>query len=279
MTPELFEQYKSEAEFREKYISPLLTRLGFQQVALTHGQQEFGKDLVFAESHLLAGIRYSATQVKHLKVVTQQDAPNLLRQIQEAFNAPFKVLGSHRDAHVASVYIMNSGTYSEGARTALAHGLEKTGYGDNVRILDGHRLKSLGTFVIYEQTRTQLARLRGLENQMDINYRIWTRLKESPDSGLREIQGSMLSGLEDFIANPITMRMHDDRVFEIVCSVWERAKTIDRLCAAMLNPCVDESWLRQHRFYLAEVVDGALEQAAPLMNVLSNEISNFRLLD
>jgi hypothetical protein len=61
----LYERYNDEAEFREKFVKPLLNRLGFYGVSEQHGSQEFGKDFVFSELHRLGGMRHHAAQVKH----------------------------------------------------------------------------------------------------------------------------------------------------------------------------------------------------------------------
>ena len=51
----LYERFKDEAEFREKFVKPLLNRLGYYGVSEQHGTQEFGKDFVFSELHRLGG--------------------------------------------------------------------------------------------------------------------------------------------------------------------------------------------------------------------------------
>jgi hypothetical protein len=61
----LYERFKDEAEFREKFVKPLLNRLGYYGVSEQHGAQEFGKDFVFSELHRLGGMRHYAAQVKH----------------------------------------------------------------------------------------------------------------------------------------------------------------------------------------------------------------------
>ena len=38
----LYERFKDEAEFREKFVKPLLNRLGYYGVSEQHGTQEFG---------------------------------------------------------------------------------------------------------------------------------------------------------------------------------------------------------------------------------------------
>src|SRR5438477_9254339 len=87
----LYERFKDEAEFREKFVKPLLNRLGFYGVSEQHGTQEFGKDFVFSELHRLGGMRNYAAQVKHERNIGQgRSVDDLLSQVRQAFAKPFK---------------------------------------------------------------------------------------------------------------------------------------------------------------------------------------------
>jgi hypothetical protein len=68
-----YHRFRNEAEFREKFVKPLLNRLGFYGVSETHGTQEFGKDFVFSELYRLGGMRHYAAQVKHEEKISQGD--------------------------------------------------------------------------------------------------------------------------------------------------------------------------------------------------------------
>src|ERR1700683_226046 len=87
----LYERFKDEADFRERFIKPLLNRLGFYNVSEQHGTQEFGKDFVFSELHRLAGTKHYAAQVKHKESINQgTPVIELLSQVRQAFATPFK---------------------------------------------------------------------------------------------------------------------------------------------------------------------------------------------
>src|SRR5438094_3499090 len=102
----LYERFKDEAEFREKFVKPLLNRLGFYGVSEQHGSQEFGKDFVFSELHRLGGMRHYAAQVKHEGKINQGGAVDeLLTQIRQAFSKPFTRADSPREGHVSAVYV------------------------------------------------------------------------------------------------------------------------------------------------------------------------------
>jgi len=67
--PAEFERYreprKSEENFIQKLLKPLLQRLGYYSVRDYHGSREFGKDLVFAEVDRFAEISYHGLQAKY----------------------------------------------------------------------------------------------------------------------------------------------------------------------------------------------------------------------
>ena len=86
-----YERFKDEAEFREKFVKPLLNRLGYYGVSEQHGTQEFGKDFVFSELHRLGGMRHYAAQVKPQERIKQGTSVDvLLSQVRQAFTKPFK---------------------------------------------------------------------------------------------------------------------------------------------------------------------------------------------
>lgn len=56
----LHQRFRDEAEFCEKFVKPLLNRLGYYGVSEQHGTHEFGKDFVFSELQRLGGMRHYA---------------------------------------------------------------------------------------------------------------------------------------------------------------------------------------------------------------------------
>ena len=95
----LYERFSNEAGFRDKFIRPLLNRLGFHGVSEQHGVHEFGKDFVFSEVHRLGGTKHYAAQVKHEKKINQgRSVDGLLTQIKQAFSTPFKRVSQSENA-------------------------------------------------------------------------------------------------------------------------------------------------------------------------------------
>lgn len=159
----LYGQFKDEADFRDRFIRPLLNRLGFYGVSEQHGTQEFGKDFVFSELHRLGGMRHYAAQVKHEETINQGKAVDeLLTQARQAFAKPFTRPDSPRACYVSAVYIFNSGEIATNAKEQLAAYLEREHFGDNVIFLAGERLVALNEFATLQTDANVRARLVGL---------------------------------------------------------------------------------------------------------------------
>ena len=158
-----FQRFQDEAEFREKFVKPLLNRLGFYGVSEQHGTQEFGKDFVFSELHRLGGMRHYAAQVKHEKTIKQGPAiDGLLSQVRQAFDRPFRRSDSVRECHVSAVYVFNSGEITSNAKEQMLSSLVGERYGDNVHLLDGERLEALNEWGTLQSDANARARLLGL---------------------------------------------------------------------------------------------------------------------
>jgi hypothetical protein len=169
----LYKLFKDEAEFRERFVKPLLNRLGFYGVSEQHGSQEFGKDFVFSELHRLAGLKHYAAQVKHEERIHQgKIIDDLLSQVRQAFAKPFKRTDSPRDCHVSAVYIFNSGEITANAKEQLLSELGLERYGDNVHFLDGERLNALNEWATLENDSKARARLLGLRSALQFNIRL-----------------------------------------------------------------------------------------------------------
>ena len=195
----LYDQYQSEEDFRDRFVRPLLNRLGFFGVALKHGGQEFGKDFVFSELHRFGGVRHYAAQVKHEEKLNQGPrVDGLLSQVRQAFSTPFTLPDSPREMYVSSVYVFNSGAITANAQTYLLNELRKERYGDNVHLLDGDRLDSLNRWATYQEDRHVRQRLLGLNHQLVLNRKTWYTMHElAKREEFTEVRGSFLLELRN----------------------------------------------------------------------------------
>ncbi len=218
----LHERFKDEADFRERFVKPLLNRLGFYGVSEQHGTQEFGKDFVFSELHRLGGMRHYAAQVKHEERISQGAAiDGLLSQIRQAFARPFRRADSLRECHVSSVYIFNSGEITANAKDQLLSELERERYGDNVHFLDGERLEALNEWGTLQTDANARARMIGLRSALRaIIFDLETFHLQEKES-LRPV---FVLGIELYLSEPVNS---DDKLLGSLFGLWGVLQVIE----------------------------------------------------
>jgi hypothetical protein len=218
----LYERFNDEAEFREKFVKPLLNRLGYYGVSELHGTQEFGKDFVFSELHRLGGMRHYAAQVKHEKRINQgTSVDGLLSQVRQAFAKPFKRTDSPRECHVSAVYVFNSGEITDNAKEQLFSDLERERYGDNVHFLDGE-LDALNEWATLGTDANARARLLGLRLSLRATIQL---LRQHELSGF-SLRPTFIQGIELYLSEPVNS---NDQLIRSLVSLWQRLKNVEVL--------------------------------------------------
>ena len=81
--------YVNEDEFTQRFLIPLLQRLGFSLVVNYHGHAEFGKDLIFAEIDRFGHVRYHGLQAKYKPSISLNEVEGLITDCRQAFSNPF----------------------------------------------------------------------------------------------------------------------------------------------------------------------------------------------
>jgi hypothetical protein len=88
----LYERFaeSKEAGFRNEFVKPLLSMLGFVGISNEHGVNEFGKDFVFSELDRFGRLRHMVVQAKYEESLNQgKKVEDLISQIRQAFNVPY----------------------------------------------------------------------------------------------------------------------------------------------------------------------------------------------
>lgn len=241
----LFDRFKDgqEKAFRDEFVKPLLTRLGFHGVEQKHGSQEYGKDLVFSEVHRLSGVRNYAAQVKHIETLGQSDVDDLLRQIREAFEEPYIPAVSPHECFVCAVFVFNSGKITDNARESISAHLRKQQYGDNVILWGGERLDMLNQYATYDDERDVRARMSGMLAQIALNRMVSDSFRVTIGNILDnqkgyeiESRGIMLSAAEDILTRPLVGAIE---LLNAVASYYQVGKIVNliqlRLSLAIMN--------------------------------------------
>ena len=124
-------KWKTEYEtdeplFTKAVVIPLFRRMGFQSVRYNHGVYEYGRDVLFAELDKFSRVRHYAAQVKAGSISASNGTllQQLVAQIDDAFAMPVKGPGKSKQFHVSEVFVVCSGTISEGAIERLNQKLD-----------------------------------------------------------------------------------------------------------------------------------------------------------
>jgi hypothetical protein len=266
----LYERFKHEAEFREKFVKPLLNRLGYYGVSELHGTQEFGKDFVFSELHRLGGMRNYSAQVKHEERINQGKGVDvLLSQVRQAFATPFKRGDSPRECYVSAVYVFNSGEITVNAKEQLLSELERERYGDNVHFLDGERLHALNEWSTLQSDANARARLLGLRSALRFNIDVLKQYLEQGEPN--SFPALYIRGIELYLSEPVIC---DDWFISTLFKVWNQLQSMEQMRTLMrsasaptaaletLKDAAQTALLASTTFY--EKVEVAIEKMKPL---------------
>jgi hypothetical protein len=259
----LYKRFKDEAEFREKFVKPLLNRLGYYGVSEQHGTQEFGKDFVFSELHRLGGMRHYAAQVKHEEKINQgTSVDGLLSQVRQAFAKPFKRADSPRECHVSAVYVFNSGEITTNAKEQLLSELGRERYGDNVHLLDGERLESLNEWATLQTDANARARLLGLRSALRF---IITALEEYSTTGKPEFQPIFIHGIELYLSEPVDCT---ERLLPSLFALWQVLQHIEIIRTILIKYPKDTAGLEKNAPALKDMAKRGIRRATAICQIV-----------
>lgn len=137
-----------EDSFRKEVLIPLYRVLGFKHVVESHGQDEFGKDILFKYIDKFGEYVYLASLVKtqdiHGSTSKLGNVSEVLAQAREAFEIPYlDRFDNHSKKHISMLYIVTSGVIKPKARQYISESLNKgVNYGV-IRFQDGEQILSL----------------------------------------------------------------------------------------------------------------------------------------
>lgn len=267
----LYKRFKNEAEFREKFVKPLLNRLGYYGVSEQHGTQEFGKDFVFSELHRLGGMRHYAAQVKHEGRINQgTSVDGLLSQVRQAFARPFKRTDSPRECHVSGVYVFNSGEITTNAKEQLLSELGRERYGDNVHFLDGERLQSLNEWATLQSDANARARLLGLRSALRFNIDV---LKEYQLTGKAGYLPLFIHGIELYLSEPVDCT---EQLLPSLFTLWQVLQSIEVMRAILIKYPKDTAGLEKNAPTVKEAAQRAIRRATAICRIVDSSIEKMK---
>jgi hypothetical protein len=233
-------QFGDEAEFRDRFVIPLLYRLGFAMVVNYHGTREFGRDIIFGEFDRFNHPVYYGLQAKYLPSIGQSESHGLAEDAKETFAHPFDHPQRHIQDRICRFYAVNAGSISENARTNFFGLLEKS-QAANAILLDGAAVVALDRHTSF--TRGALVR----ELILGLSFEI----KTNRATGL-------LAGLKTFLSNgayPMTRLrtaatlamlerpvIAEPQFMGDLQEYWHVARTINQIVDSLDLPFVVTGW-------------------------------------
>jgi len=175
--PSEFRAYRTEAAFTQRFLHPLLRKLGFSVVLDYHGHEELGKDLVFAEIDRFGLVRYHAMQVRMSAVVGLNAMKHLVDTARMAFANPFVHPHTGQTETISGFYVAIAGSFSPIARRHFFASLVPQQC-QNVFLLDGPTLLHLDRWSSLGRAEVVQSRIAGLLNELEHNQRIHERLSK-----------------------------------------------------------------------------------------------------
>jgi hypothetical protein len=164
--------FASEDDFLQRFIIPLMHRLGFSVVANYHRNQgELGKDLVFAEIDRFGHVRYAGLQAKYEPSIGVSAVETLIQDCRQAFGNPFNHPHTNVPECIQTFYAVNGGSISDDARRHF-FGSVGPPLAACARLLDGPSLLALDRWAAANRSQTTLPDLNGLLLEIDFNRRL-----------------------------------------------------------------------------------------------------------
>ncbi len=170
-----FSHFDDEADFTQRFLVPLLKRLGFEIVVNYHGTREFGIDLLFAEIDRFCHIRYHGMQVKLVPSIGKEATHDLVQDCEEAFAVEFVHPETGERRRISSFYGVNGGNISDSSRDLFFAKLQGK-HGDNVRLIDAKGLLGLDRSVAISRVSSERELLTGLLLETRFNGRVFANV-------------------------------------------------------------------------------------------------------
>jgi GTPase SAR1 family protein len=142
----ILRKYK-EDRLTARVIIPLLEKMNFENITLTHGGNEQGLDLVCNKENDFGEREYTGVQVKAVKIHgiagKKGNATEILTQAQQAFSRRFLDIYDNREKYIDRFIVITSGNITGSARDSIKDQLIELGKRKTIGFFDGSKLVDL----------------------------------------------------------------------------------------------------------------------------------------
>lgn len=113
----------NEDDFTNEVIKPLLEKMGYKGVRITHGSEEFGKDVIFYTLGPFDNKRWGAAQLKVKKVhgglAKKGNYEEVKNQLNTALRVPHPDMTSGDKVSITETYLITSEYFTENSKEVL----------------------------------------------------------------------------------------------------------------------------------------------------------------
>lgn len=137
----------SENEFRKDILKPILFDLGYEDIKILHGRDEFGKDLVFKEFNRFGLTEWCGAVVKVGDIHGDTSKPTnnintIVNQVRMCKETPYHHLNEGK-LYITKIYVITSGNFIGNAKQSLRYLIRDPSIEGSVFFIDKEFLLNL----------------------------------------------------------------------------------------------------------------------------------------
>lgn len=231
---EQFSQYENEADFRDRMLIPLISRLGYSMVVNYHGQREFGRDIVFGEIDRFGHVQYSAMQVKFEPSLGQATSHGLIADARESFGHKFHHPQRGTQEYVSRFYLVNAGSIATNCRDNFFTLLEPPIAANSI-LLDGRGVVALDRIAGLTHDSMVRQTITGVIAELNVNdsCNLRQHLKDYLVDQTWPMQRLRVVAVSGMLQRPV---VPDATLLQAMQSYWHYATTINSLIDSADTP-------------------------------------------
>ena len=238
--PKELDSYSNEDNFIQRFLIPLLKRLGFS-VFNYHGTREYGRDLIFAEMDRFGHVRYHGLQAKYKGSLGQAAMGEVIDDCEQAFIVTFDHPQTGAREYMSTFYAVNGGSISDDARERY-FGFLKPRRGDNAKLIDGKALVVLDRWASISRQQLFGETLLGLRSEIIMNRERMAKftpalqnILQDPNAYPFPISRFRDEASSSYLVRPVTT----ERIpYDLVAQYSEQARAFNRRLDACLGGSV-----------------------------------------
>lgn len=212
----------NEVEWLHAELAPLLRRIGFNRVTVTHGVDEKGRDLVFAELDRFGLLRYYGAQAKRGRIHAGGGGrafEELIAQLKSAYKYPYVDAATGTSHRMAGMYLISAGEITSQARERL-----RECAGQWLHFVDASQLEVARQIRVAVSDEERHARLTLLLRDLPVIEEFLGYLQS--DIAFYRRTGNLILAAVDFptrhlerVLDVLWMELHDDDV-AVLTDLW-----------------------------------------------------------